>query len=129
MGLCFIFHLEERDHQIEDQPHIHHLDVRRLGKVLRDRDEHGRQDEQHRQVDRDDGLEEEGLEVVGHVRDDDEEQGGDVNSEDGAQQPPDEELIRLFEKNSRPAKRCLLLFSPKVCPGYLNEKTNGSVLF
>ena len=61
------------------------------------------------------------------MRDDDEEQGGDVNSEDGAQQPPDEELIRLFEKNSRPAKRCLLLFSPKVCPGYLYEKTKCPV--
>ena len=56
------------------------------------------------------------------MRDDDEEQGGDVNSEDGAQQPPDEELIRVFEKNRRPAKCCLLLFSPKVCLGYLNEK-------
>lgn len=32
------------------------------------------------------GLEEEGLEVVGHVGDDDEEQGGDVDSEDGSQQ-------------------------------------------
>ena len=33
------FHLEEWDHQIEDQPHIHHLDVRRLGKILGDGDE------------------------------------------------------------------------------------------
>ena len=40
------------------------------------------------------GLKEEGFEVVGHVRDDDEEQGGDVNSEDGAQQPPDEKSLR-----------------------------------
>ena len=89
-----VSYLKEWDHQIENQPNIHHLDVRCLGKVFGDGDEHGRQDEQHRQVDRDDGLEEEGLEVVGHVRDDDEEQGGDVNSEDGAQQPPDEESLR-----------------------------------
>ena len=33
-------------------------------------------------------LKEEGLEVVGHVGDDDEEQGGDVDGEDGAQQSP-----------------------------------------
>ena len=33
-------------------------------------------------------LKEEGLEVVGHVRDGDEEQGGDVHCEDGAQQSP-----------------------------------------
>ena len=87
-------HLEEWDHQVEDQPHIHHLDVRCLGKILGHGDEHGGQDKHHGQVHRDDGLEEEGLEVVGHVRDDDEEQGGDVNSEDGAQQPPDEESLR-----------------------------------
>ena len=31
-------------------------------------------------------LKEEGLEVVGHVGDDDEKQGGDVDSKDGAQQ-------------------------------------------
>ena len=89
------FHLEEWDHQIEDQPDVHHLDVRCLGKIFRDGDEHGRQDEHHGQVDRDDGLEEEGLEVVGHVRDDDEQQGGDVHSEDRAQQSPGENFILL----------------------------------
>ena len=83
-------HLEEWDHQVEDQPHVHHLDVRCLGKILGHRDEHGGQDEHHGQVDRDDGLEEEGLEVVGHVRDDDEQQGRDVHSEDRAQQSPGE---------------------------------------
>ena len=85
-------HLEEWNHQVEDQPHVHHLDVRCLGKILGHGDEHGGQDEHHGQVDRDDGLEEEGLEVVGHVRDGDEEQGGDVHSEDGAQQSPGEYL-------------------------------------
>ena len=45
-------------------------------------------DQHDSQVDGDDGFEEEGLEVVGHVRDDDEEQGWDVHSEDGAQQSP-----------------------------------------
>ena len=64
-------HLEERNHQVEDQPHVHHLNVRCLGKILGNGDEHGRQDEQHSQVDRDDSLEEEGLEVVGHVGYDD----------------------------------------------------------
>ena len=39
------------------------------------------------EVDRDDGLEEEGFEVVGHVGDDDKEDGGDVDRQDGAQQP------------------------------------------
>ena len=40
-------HLEEWDHQVEDQPHVHHLDVRCLGKILGHRDEHGGQDEHH----------------------------------------------------------------------------------
>ena len=95
------FHLEQWDHQIENQPNVHHLDVRCLRKIIRDGDEHGRQDEHHGQVDRDDGLEEEGLEVVGHVRDDDEQQGGDVHSEDRAQQSPGENLscFRIFVMN------------------------------
>ena len=94
-------HLEKWDHQVEDQPHVHHLDVRCLGKILGHGDEHGGQDEHHGQVDRDDGLEEEGLEVVGHVRDDDEQQGGDVHSEDRAQQSPGENLscFRIFVMN------------------------------
>ena len=94
-------HLEEWNHQVEDQPHVHHLDVRCLGKILGHGDEHGGQDEHHSQVDRDDGLEEEGLEVVGHVRDDDEQQGGDVHSEDRAQQSPGENLscFRIFVMN------------------------------
>ena len=40
------------------------------------------------QIDRDDGLKEEGFEVVGHVRDHDQEDGWDVHGEDGAQQSP-----------------------------------------
>ena len=50
-------------------------------------------------------LKEEGLEVVGHVRDGDEEKGGDVHSEDGAQQSPGEYLhvqmnkLMSFSKN------------------------------
>ena len=40
------------------------------------------------QIDRDDGLKEERFEVVGHVRDHDQEDGWDVHGEDGAQQSP-----------------------------------------
>ena len=40
------------------------------------------------QIDRDDGLKEEGFEVVGHVRDHDQEDGWDVDGENGAQQSP-----------------------------------------
>ena len=40
------------------------------------------------QIDRDDSLKEEGFEVVGHVRDHDQEDGWDVDGEDGAQQSP-----------------------------------------
>ena len=40
------------------------------------------------QIDRDDGLKEERFEVVGHVRDHDQEDGWDVDGEDGAQQSP-----------------------------------------
>ena len=42
----------------------------------------------HSQVDSDNSFKEKALEVVGHVGDDDEEQGGNVDGEDGAQQPP-----------------------------------------
>ena len=44
------------------------------------------------QIDRDDGLKEEGFEVVGHVRDHDQEDGWDVDGENGAQQSPVEYL-------------------------------------
>ena len=40
-------------------------------------------------------LEEERFEVVCHVGDDDEEHGGDVDSEDGAQQPPAQHNLHL----------------------------------
>ena len=95
-------HLKEWDHQIENEPNVNHLDVGGLGQVLRDGYEHGCQHQHHSQVDGDNGLvhdalvhymqsrsaclKEEGLEVVGHVGDDDEKQGGDVDGENGAQQ-------------------------------------------
>ena len=47
------------------------------------------------QIDRDDSLKEEGFEVVGHVRDHDQEDGWDVHGEDGAQQSPGEIFILL----------------------------------
>ena len=99
-----VSYLKEWDHQIENQPNIHHLDVRCLGKVFGDGDEHGRQDEQYRQVDCDDSLKEEGLEVVGHVGDDDQQQRWDVNSKDGAQQSPNEGLSIIFEENRSAAE-------------------------
>ena len=40
------------------------------------------------QIDRDDSLKEEGFEVVSHVRDHDQEDGWDVDGENGAQQSP-----------------------------------------
>ena len=45
-------------------------------------------------------LKEEGLEIVGHVGDDDEEPGGDVDGEDSAQQSPGEyfdDIGKIFE--------------------------------
>ena len=39
------------------------------------------------QIDRNDGLKEEGLEVVGHVRDHDQEDGWDVHGEDDTKEP------------------------------------------
>ena len=39
------------------------------------------------QIDRDDGLKEEGLEVVGHMGDDNEEDGWDVHRQDCPEEP------------------------------------------
>lgn len=43
----------------EDQPHIHHLDVGRLGKTPGDADEERGEDEERSKINRDDCLEEE----------------------------------------------------------------------
>ena len=56
------------------------------------------------QIDRDDGLKEERFEVVGHVRDHDQEDGWDVHGEDGAQQSPGKNsilLCRLCDKQMK----------------------------
>ena len=77
------------DDQVEDQPNVNHLNVGGLWEVLRDGYEHGGKDQHHRQVDCYDSLEEEGFEVVGHVGDDDEEHGGDVDGKDSAKETPE----------------------------------------
>ena len=41
VNVCVKKNFHERKEQIKDKPDIHHLDVRGLGEVLRDRDEHG----------------------------------------------------------------------------------------
>ena len=51
-------------------------------------------------------LEEEGLEVVGHVGDDDEEQGGDVDGEEGAQEPPPQHHPHLHPPRDSQIKGC-----------------------
>ena len=110
LGRLILNHLKEGNHQIENEPNVDHLYIGCLGEVLWDGYEHGCQNQHHGQVDSDHlesksefdhsikwiwsySLKEEGLEVVGHVGDGDEEQGGDVDGEDGAQQPSGKTLV------------------------------------
>ena len=55
----------------------------------------------HREVHSNHRLEEERFEVVCHVGDDDEEHGGDVDSEDGAQEPPAQHNLHLDPPGDR----------------------------
>ena len=58
------------------------------------------------EVDRDDGLEEERFEVVGHVGDDDEEHGGDVDGQHRAKQSPG--IVRVLQDD----QNVRLVFAP-----------------
>ena len=88
--------------QVEDQPDINHLDVGRRGQALADADEQGRDDEEHGDVGRDEPLEKELLEVVGHVADDVDYEGGQEGGEDDAQQPSlDRHLVFKIRKRDK----------------------------
>ena len=87
--------------QIKDQPDVDHLDVCRRGQALADADEQGRDDEEHGDVGRDEPLEKELLEVVGHVADDVDYEGGQEGGEDDAQQPSlDRHLVFKIRKDA-----------------------------
>ena len=55
--------------QVEEQPDVDHLDVSRLGEIVADIDEHGREHKHRSDIDRYDRLKEKLLEVVGRVTD------------------------------------------------------------
>ena len=85
--------------QVEDQPDVNHLDVRRRGQAFADADEQGRDDEEHGDVGRDEPLEKELLEVVGHVAHDVDYKSRQEGGQDDAQQPPlDRHLVFKIRK-------------------------------
>ena len=93
---------DEGDDEVEDQPDVNHLDVGRRGQALGHADEQSRDDEEHCHVRGDEALEEELLEVVGHVADDVDDQGRQEGGQDDAQQPPlDRHLVfKIQEKET-----------------------------
>ena len=92
--------VDEGFEQVEDEPDVDHLDVGRRGQALTHADEQGCNHEQHGDVGRDEPLEEELLEVVGHVADDVDDQGRQEGGQDDAQQPPlDRHLVFKIRKS------------------------------
>ena len=92
--------VDEGFEQVEDEPNVDHLDVGRRGQALTHADEQGGDHEQHGDVGRDEPLEEELLEVVGHVADDVDDQGRQEGGQDDAQQPPlDRHLVFKIRKS------------------------------
>ena len=47
---CMQKDLREGNKQIEEEPSVHHLDIRRLGEALRDADEQGREDKKRGKI-------------------------------------------------------------------------------
>ena len=88
LNVCLHDDVNEWFEQVEDQPDVNHLDVGRRGQALGHADEQSRDDEEHCHVRGDEALEEELLEVVGHVADDVDDQGRQEGGQDDAQQPP-----------------------------------------
>ena len=58
-------HHDEGIKQVEQQPHINHLHVGGLGKVVANVDEHRSENQHRRNIQRDHGFKEELLEIVG----------------------------------------------------------------
>lgn len=79
--------LHEGDAEHEDEPHVDHLDVGRVGQVVGHGDEERGEHEQRRQVHRHDGLEEERLEEVGAERHQADQDGGKVRRQNLVQKP------------------------------------------
>ena len=75
-------------HLSEDQPDVDHLYVGGLWKASCHADEQGGQDQQRGQVHRHCRLKEEVFEEVGGVDDDEHKYGGQVDCQDGVQDPP-----------------------------------------
>ncbi len=77
--------LQEGHEQIEDEPDVYHLHVRRGGEAVEDADEEGGQDEKGGQVHSNNGFEKEGFEVTRAEADYAQEDGGQVGGQDGGQ--------------------------------------------
>ena len=61
---CMQKDLREGNKQIEEEPSVHHLDIRRLGEALRDADEQGREDKKRGKIHCHYGFKEESFEIV-----------------------------------------------------------------
>ena len=83
-------YLKEGDQKHKDEPDINHLDVRGLWKPLRHGDEHGDKHQHHSEVNDHSGLKEEGLEKVGEVGYDDQQDGRNVGGQNGSKQSPEQ---------------------------------------
>ena len=81
--------------KVEEEPNINHLDVGGLGQVVADIDEHGGEDQHGCHIDRDDGFEEELLEVVGCMADKIKDDSGCKNSQNDAEKTATKENINI----------------------------------
>ncbi len=87
--------LSEGDDEGEEQPGVNHLDVSSGRQSVGDADEECCQHKQRGQVDCDNGLEEEGLKVVGGEADDAEQGGWDIGGQQGGKDPAAEDDVNL----------------------------------
>ena len=75
-------------HLCKDQPNVDHLDISRLREAVGHADEQGGEDEKGGHVHRDYRFKEKGLEEVGGIDNDEDQESWKVHSENSIQDPP-----------------------------------------